>query len=79
MFKNTSKLIYRGVEEKTSKTGNPYKIARFADPVSYQILEFFCDDSFVATVKVEDPCTVELKCEKRGYNMSFTCLSAMSA
>lgn len=79
MFENTTELIFRGIEEKTSKAGNPYKLATFADPVNYQQLEFFCENDVKVLAMQNDTVLLTLKATRQGYSTSFNVVEIKTA
>ena len=62
-------VVYLGTQKKESaKTGNPYRIATFFDPKSYDKREFFCSDEFNPAGFVEqDSVNIDVHIADRGY------------
>lgn len=72
MFSNLTNLIFNGVDEKMSKAGNPYKLAKFIDTVGFQHFELFVSDGAEITALEGKPCKLTLAVNKIGYNTSFS-------
>lgn len=73
MFKNITRLIFDGVDDKTSAKGNPYRIVNIIDPVSYQRLEYFADKELDVNCDVGSDCFIELSATRSGYSTNMSC------
>lgn len=79
MLVSSGKFIFLELEQKTSQKGMPYKIVHFADPVTYQRIEYFADEKLTITVGEGAMCKFTVKPEKRGYKTEHTCIKVEAA
>lgn len=69
MFKNTEELIFKGLEQRQSKAGQPYTLALFGNPIAMESFDLFVGDNVAIQAQSGQKVTIVIDLVKRGYNV----------